>query len=116
HLIDDDALDENFADISLRHPFAGSSIISGHLEAIGIHIPMRRIQESLYRVDAVGVIVRHVLFHVLALIQNLPTPLGAFRWNAVIRRRVYGCNALWHMDGNEKLRPWGFYVYGCVDG
>lgn len=20
------------------------------------------------------------------------------------------------MDGNEKLRPWGFYVHGCVDG
>ena len=20
------------------------------------------------------------------------------------------------MDGNEKLRPWGFYVHGCIDG
>jgi len=20
------------------------------------------------------------------------------------------------MDGNEKLRPWSFYVHGCVDG
>ncbi len=20
------------------------------------------------------------------------------------------------MDGNEKLRPWGFYVHGCVNG
>lgn len=27
-----------------------------------------------------------------------------------------GSNALWHMDGNEKLRPWGFYVHGCIDG
>lgn len=30
--------------------------------------------------------------------------------------RVRGANALWHMDGNEKLRHWGFYVHGCVDG
>jgi hypothetical protein len=36
-----------------------------------------------------------------------------------VRRRVYkvkGANSLWHQDGNEKLRPWGFYVHGCVDG
>lgn len=41
------------------------------------------------------------------------------RWSTAIKRRVYrvrGANALWHMDGNEKLRPWGFYVHGCVDG
>lgn len=41
------------------------------------------------------------------------------RWADIIRRRVYkvrGANALWHMDGNEKLRPWGFYVHGCIDG
>ena len=43
----------------------------------------------------------------------------SIRWSGVIKRRVYrvrGANALWHMDGNEKLRPWGFYVHGCVDG
>lgn len=41
------------------------------------------------------------------------------RWAGAIKRRVYrvrGANALWHMDGNEKLRPWGFYVHGCIDG
>jgi len=40
-------------------------------------------------------------------------------WSKTVRRRVYrvrGANALWHQDGNEKLRPWGFYVHGCVDG
>lgn len=30
--------------------------------------------------------------------------------------KVRGSNALWHHDGNEKLRPWGFYVHGCIDG
>jgi len=37
----------------------------------------------------------------------------------MIRRCVYrvrGANALWHQDGNEKLRPWGFYVHGAIDG
>ena len=36
-----------------------------------------------------------------------------------MRRRVYrvrGANALLHHDGNEKLKPWGFYIHGCVDG
>ncbi|KAF7371591.1 Integrase catalytic domain-containing protein [Mycena venus] len=40
-------------------------------------------------------------------------------WAGIIKRRVYkvrGSNALWHHDGNEKLRPWGFYVHGCIDG
>ncbi|KAF7372481.1 Integrase catalytic domain-containing protein [Mycena venus] len=96
--ISDDDLDENVAAISIKHPLAGSAIVMGHLEAIGIHLPSERVQESLWRVDGIGVIVR---------------------WNGVIKRRVYrvrGANALWHMDGNEKLRPWGFYVHGCVDG
>lgn len=41
------------------------------------------------------------------------------RWSETAKRRVYrvrGANALWHQDGNEKIRPWGFYVHGCVDG
>lgn len=40
-------------------------------------------------------------------------------WSGIIKRRVYrvrGANALWHIDGNEKLRPWGFWVHGCIDG
>ena len=43
----------------------------------------------------------------------------SFSWARAIRRRVYnvrGSNALWHQDGNEKCRPWGFYVHGCIDG
>jgi hypothetical protein len=25
-------------------------------------------------------------------------------------------NTLWHIDGNEKLCPWEFWVHGCVNG
>lgn len=38
---------------------------------------------------------------------------GAIKWRIY---SVCGSNALWHMDGNEKLRPWGFYIHGCIDG
>ena len=36
-----------------------------------------------------------------------------------LKRRKYcnkGPNHVWHMDGNDKLRPFGFYVHGCIDG
>jgi hypothetical protein len=41
------------------------------------------------------------------------------RWGGIIKRRIYkvrGSNALWHQDGNEKLKHWGFWVHGCIDG
>jgi hypothetical protein len=56
--IDDDMLDEKVAEISLRHPFAAGVIVQGHLEAVNIHVPVARVQESLRRVDTIGVIVR----------------------------------------------------------
>ncbi|KAF7324086.1 Integrase catalytic domain-containing protein [Mycena kentingensis (nom. inval.)] len=96
--IDDAALDELVAEISLQHPFSGAKIILGHLEARSIHVPIEAVKASLRRVDYIGAITR---------------------WHQAIKRRVYkvrGANALWHHDGNEKLRPWGFYVHGCVDG
>ena len=54
----DGELDEHVSAISLDHPFAGSAIISGHLEAFGIHLPSERVQDCLRRVDALGVLVR----------------------------------------------------------
>ena len=36
-----------------------------------------------------------------------------------LRRRVYrskGLNYLWHIDGYDKLKPFGFCVYGAIDG
>ncbi|KAK1235244.1 hypothetical protein PQX77_001537 [Marasmius sp. AFHP31] len=95
-VITDEELDEIVAEISLLHPMAGSVIMAGHLEAQGWRIPLLRVQHSLQRVDAIGVFVR---------------------WNGCIKRRIYkvrGVNALWHHDGNEKLRPWGFYIHGST--
>ncbi|XP_057304634.1 uncharacterized protein LOC130641714 [Hydractinia symbiolongicarpus] len=36
-----------------------------------------------------------------------------------LRRRVYtvpGPDHLWHIDGYDKLKPFGFSVHGCIDG
>ena len=30
--------------------------------------------------------------------------------------RNKGSNQVWHMDDNDKLRPFVFYVHGCIDG
>ncbi|KAJ7300686.1 hypothetical protein DFH08DRAFT_828236 [Mycena albidolilacea] len=49
--ISDVELDERVAEISLLHPFSGSAIISGHLEARSIHVPRKRVQDNLRRVD-----------------------------------------------------------------
>lgn len=55
-VISDDELDERVAQISLAHPFSGSTIIKGHLESQNIHLPQWRVQESLKCVDAIRVL------------------------------------------------------------
>lgn len=56
--IEDAELDAIVAEIAQEHPFVGSTIILGHLETRGIHLPPKRVQESLRRVDSVGVLLR----------------------------------------------------------
>ena len=29
---------------------------------------------------------------------------------------LQGPNSVWHVDGNDKLMHWGFYVHGATDG
>ena len=41
------------------------------------------------------------------------------RSKRTFRRRLYstqGPNYLWHLDGYDKLKPFGFPVHGCIDG
>ena len=43
----------------------------------------------------------------------------ALRSRKVLKRRLYdtlGPNDVWHLDGNDKLKRWGFCIHGCVDG
>jgi hypothetical protein len=54
------------------------------------------------------------------LILNHLDPEGVqFRRQRRLRRRQYysrGPNDLWHIDGWDKLKPFGFGVHGCIDG
>ncbi len=56
--IADDDLDDIVAEISLMHPFSGSSMVMGLLESRKIHTPQRQVQDSIQRVDAIGILVR----------------------------------------------------------
>ena len=36
-----------------------------------------------------------------------------------LRRRKYhslGPNFVWHIDGHDKLKPYGISIHGCIDG
>lgn len=47
-------------------------------------------------------------------------PIGVERRTRYrLKRRVYnvpGPNYLWHADGHDKLKRFGFPIYGCIDG
>ena len=40
-------------------------------------------------------------------------------WRATLRCLLYysqGTNRVWHLDGYDKLKPYGFEIHGCIDG
>lgn len=47
-------------------------------------------------------------------------PVGVdIRTRRRLRRRTYknkGPNYLWHLDGYDKLKPYGICIHGCIDG
>ena len=37
----------------------------------------------------------------------------------LITRRIYDTNGradVYHIDGSDKLKRWGFAIHGCIDG
>ena len=66
---------------------SGYRVIRGILRARGYHVAERRVMECLRRVDLEGVIIR-----------SLQLQIAHRRWY-----KVYGPNALWHVDTNHKL-------------
>ena len=68
------------------------------LELEGLRVPRVVVQQLLVEFDPEGVSARK-----------------AHR----LKRRVYknpGPNYSWHLDGYDKLKPWGFPIHGCIDG
>lgn len=68
------------------------------LQLEGLRVPRIIVQHLLREIDPEGVSARK-----------------AHR----LKRRVYsnpGPNYAWHLDGYDKLKPWGFPIHGCIDG
>uniref|UniRef100_T1IHC8 Integrase catalytic domain-containing protein n=1 Tax=Strigamia maritima TaxID=126957 RepID=T1IHC8_STRMM len=94
----DTALDEVVRKCSQQFPHWGVVMQHGHFKSQGINVPLIRLYEANRRVDPEGL---------------------CFRLRKVLKRRVYnvpGPQKLWHLDGNEKLKMWGIYIHGCIDG
>ena len=70
------------------------------------HTPQRR-----------GIQVRRLVIQ--ELLQYLDPEGCELRRAHRLRRRTYhnpGPNAVWHADGYDKLKPYGFPIHGCIDG
>lgn len=54
------------------------------------------------------------------ILQHIVDPQGVVhRRNRKLNRRAYsspGPNAVWHIDGYDKLKPYGICIHGCIDG
>ena len=91
------------------------SAIEQELEGSGSCIGYRAMWQRLR--NGLGMLVsRETVRHALRIID----PEGVSeRLRNRLRRRQYrgkGPNFLWHIDGYDKLKPFGFCVHGCIDG
>ena len=96
--VSDQELDGIIQTYKRTHPNDGEAIVMGYIRSQGIHVPRRRIRESLHRVDPAGIEERRL---------------------TTIRRREYHVDApndVWHMDGHHKLIRWKFVIHGAIDG
>ena len=52
-------------------------------------------------------------------VKELDPEGSELRKSHCLKRRQYhnpGPNYAWHVDGYDKLKPWGFPIQGCIDG
>ena len=99
HVVQDDELK-----MAVEEEIAGSGCFLGYrkvwarLRKKGIVVKRKRVMVMLKQLDPEGV---------------------ESRTKKRLRRRLYharGPNFIWHMDGHDKLKPYGFSVHGCIDG
>ncbi|XP_066913459.1 uncharacterized protein [Clytia hemisphaerica] len=99
--------DENIADVT--------EVIQSELLSDGCNLGYRSMHQKLiikYHLNTSREQVRQILGRL--------DPEGVnSRKKRRLRRRTYVCkgpNELWHMDGYDKLKPYGFAIHGCIDG
>ena len=88
--------------------------VRNELAGSGSGIGYRRIHCSLLKK---GVICRRDdVRRVIKFID--PEGVDSRRKRRLVRRRYVteGPNYVWHIDGHDKLKPFGFSIHGCIDG
>lgn len=97
--LSDAEIDGLLEDYMNRHGrTTGQVLILGYLRSRVIHVPRRRVRESITRVDPAN---------------------AALRWGAAVYRRRYQvpwANSLLHLDGHHSLIRWSMVIHGCIDG
>ena len=87
--------------------------VRDELSGSGADIGYRRIHEPL---KLKGYICRR---DVKQIVKQLDPDSVKLRKRRRLHRRRYvadGPNFVWHLDGHEKLKPFGFSIHGCIDG
>ena len=85
-----------------------------HLTIISFLIGYRKIWKII---QGKGVPVKRQT--VMEILQELDPEGVQARKKKRLRRRIYsvpGPDHLWHIDGYDKLKPYGFSIHGCIDG
>lgn len=59
-IISDEQLDRVMSGLVAVHPFSGVTIMKGFLDSMNIVVPKKRVNESLRRVDPIGILIRYV--------------------------------------------------------
>ena len=82
---------------------------------VGSHIGYREMTRRL-RIKHNLTVTRDTVMHAMREID--PEGVENRRRHRLQRRRYStpGPNFLWHLDGWDKLKPYGFCVHGCIDG
>ena len=96
--VSDAELDSIITTLMRNFPNSGITMMWGHLRSMSVHVPRRRVSESLHRVNPAAVRARQC---------------------TTVSRRAYTVpapNSLWHIDGLHCLIRWRFVIHGGIDG
>lgn len=84
--------------------------VNGYGQCHGYHMMTLKCHQAGFRVS------RHTVREILKNVD--PAGVELRRRRRLIRRRYYGTgpNNNWHIDGYDKLKPYGLAINGCIDG
>ena len=89
-------------------------VVSEEIRGSGSNLGYRRVWSHL---KTSGLLVRREDVR-LALHELDPENVSKRRRHRLQRRKYRnpGPNYVWHIDGHDKLKPYGLSIYGCIDG